>query len=78
MIKLLDHFILFNDDMLVMKYSEILLHGFRMANFGHEMADGQLLCHIQIVHVYIHVCILTYWYVRMCNCNGNCITTMCV
>ena len=60
------------------KYSEILLHGFRMANFGHEMADGQLLCYIQIVHVYIHVCVLTYWYVRICNCNGNCITTMCV
>ena len=34
------HFIFVNDDMLVMKYSEMLLHDFRMANFGWEMADG--------------------------------------
>ena len=31
------HFILVNDDMLMLKYSEMFL---RMANFGWEMADG--------------------------------------
>ena len=65
-IKLFDHLIfhIVNVDFPVVKYSEILLHGFRMANFGHEMADGQLPCYR--LWMYTYMCV--YWPTGMCVC----------
>ena len=70
MIKLFDHLIfhIVNDDFPVVKYSEILLHGFRMANFGHEMADGQLLCYATncaCVHTCVYIDLLVCAYVQL-------------
>ena len=48
--------------MLVLKYSEMLLHDFRMANFGWEMADGQLLCYK------LYMCVCVYMDLLICVC----------